>query len=112
MEGDTKYGRVPADVPDYLSATVDHIRGIADSLPTSAPSAWRANAYRIILAGVLRDHADNGAALLADQDLHDPSRVSFDCGKCGKPLILDMAPGQVRQIVFKCPRCGSFNDTR
>jgi hypothetical protein len=71
MEGDTKYGRVPADVPDYLSATVDHIRGIADSLPTSAPSAWRANAYRIILAGVLRDHADNGAALLADQDLHD-----------------------------------------
>lgn len=71
MEGDTKYGRVPADVPAYLTATIDGVRKAAASMPASAPSGWPAVAYRVILTGVLRDHADNGAALLEDQDFHD-----------------------------------------
>jgi len=71
MEGESKYGRVPADVFGYVAATVDGVRKIAVSLPASAPSAWQSIAYRVILAGVLRDHADNGAALLEDQDFHD-----------------------------------------
>jgi hypothetical protein len=71
MQGDTKYGRVPAGVPAYVAATVDGVRKIAVSLPADAPSAWQSVAYRVILTGVLRDHADNGAALLDDQDFHD-----------------------------------------
>ncbi len=71
MEGESKYGRVPADVFGYITATIDGVRKIAVSLPASAPSAWQSVAYRVILAGVLRDHADNGAALLGDQDFHD-----------------------------------------
>jgi hypothetical protein len=71
MEGDSKYGRVPKDVPDYVTATVESVRKVARSLPASAPTSWQDVAYRTILAGVLRDHADNGATLLEDQDFHD-----------------------------------------
>jgi hypothetical protein len=39
------------------------------------------------------------------------SEISFDCGKCGAPLIVGMLPEQVVNIVIKCNGCGSFNDT-
>lgn len=71
MQGETKYGRVPQDIPGYLTQTVEGVRKVASSLPASTPSGWRQIAYGLLLEGILRDHADNGAALLEDQDFHD-----------------------------------------
>jgi hypothetical protein len=32
------------------------------------------------------------------------------CGKCSAPLVVGMAVDQVRRIVLRCKRCGSFNE--
>lgn len=39
------------------------------------------------------------------------ANLSLDCGKCGKPLIQDLKRDQIRWIVLRCPRCGTYNDT-
>jgi hypothetical protein len=38
---------------------------------------------------------------------------AFDllCGSCDSILAKNIVDGQVRGVVFKCPDCGSFNDT-
>lgn len=38
--------------------------------------------------------------------------IDLSCGKCGTLLAVDMASRyQASNIVFKCPSCGSFNET-
>lgn len=39
------------------------------------------------------------------------SEISFDCGRCGAPLMVGMARGQVVALVLQCASCGAFNDT-
>ncbi len=41
----------------------------------------------------------------------DVPRSSFICGQCGRVLLKDIGITQVRNIVFRCPRCGAFNET-
>lgn len=33
------------------------------------------------------------------------------CGGCGAPLIVDVRPGGVVNMVFKCNGCGAFNES-
>ena len=33
------------------------------------------------------------------------------CGKCGAPLVVGMTVDQIRGMVLRCKRCGSFNET-
>ena len=35
---------------------------------------------------------------------------SYECGLCGLTLIKSIDQGQVRNIVFKCPKCGAYNE--
>jgi len=37
-------------------------------------------------------------------------QVNYLCGSCGETLLERVEPGQVRNIVFCCPNCGSYND--
>lgn len=37
--------------------------------------------------------------------------IEFGCGNCGRILMRGVAPGQVVNVVLKCPSCGHFNDT-
>jgi DNA-directed RNA polymerase subunit RPC12/RpoP len=39
-----------------------------------------------------------------------PRTNRYDCGRCGKALMLNIDKNSVSNIVIKCPRCGSFND--
>lgn len=32
------------------------------------------------------------------------------CGKCGEVLLEAIKPGQVKNVVFRCPTCGSYNE--
>ncbi len=38
--------------------------------------------------------------------------VTYTCGCCGKPICENIQRGQVRDIVFKCFNCSSFNRIR
>lgn len=35
----------------------------------------------------------------------------YSCGSCGAPLMVDIAPKQVQDLVLKCSACGSFNES-
>ncbi len=35
---------------------------------------------------------------------------SYACGKCGVLLVESVSFGQISNIVFKCPNCGSFSE--
>ena len=37
--------------------------------------------------------------------------ISAHCGNCLTVLVKNAKPGQVVNIVFKCPKCGCYNDT-
>lgn len=37
--------------------------------------------------------------------------VSYDCGNCGSPLLVDVTEDQVRNVVLKCNNCGSYNES-
>ena len=37
--------------------------------------------------------------------------VSYDCGNCESPLIVDIEPGQVRNLVLRCRACGAYNES-
>jgi hypothetical protein len=39
------------------------------------------------------------------------SSISYDCASCNAPLYVGLAPGAVQNIVFRCPRCGTFNES-
>jgi hypothetical protein len=36
--------------------------------------------------------------------------VEYTCGQCATVLIAGFAPGQVRNVVFRCTECRAFND--
>jgi len=40
----------------------------------------------------------------------DQGGVTMQYGKCGTPLANKVKPNQVRNIVIKCPTCGSYNE--
>jgi predicted RNA-binding Zn-ribbon protein involved in translation (DUF1610 family) len=35
---------------------------------------------------------------------------TYACGVCGRVLVERIFHGQVRNLVFKCPKCGTFNE--
>lgn len=37
--------------------------------------------------------------------------LSFDCGKCGAPLMRGVRRGQIRGAVLRCNACGAHNET-
>lgn len=43
--------------------------------------------------------------------LRGEGQFNYLCGKCGAILLKGIEKGQVRGIVLRCPKCGSFNDT-
>lgn len=49
--------------------------------------------------------ADSGTVFLVGEA--DP--VSYDCGNCGSPLLLDIEPEQAQDAVLRCPACGGHN---
>jgi len=37
-------------------------------------------------------------------------KTTYICGNCKTALLENIYPHQVRNIVFKCPKCGSYNE--
>lgn len=37
--------------------------------------------------------------------------VSYDCGNCETPLLIDIEEWQVKNIVLRCPNCGAYNES-
>jgi uncharacterized Zn finger protein len=37
--------------------------------------------------------------------------VTMECGNCGAPLLVGVKVAQFRDLVFRCPACGQFNET-
>ncbi|HEU5327109.1 MAG: hypothetical protein ACTHMJ_11870 [Thermomicrobiales bacterium] len=65
------FGQVPPETPPYLRHTVAAVARIVGALPGLAPSEWNRVAYRLVLAGVLRDWVENGTDALVEQDERD-----------------------------------------
>ncbi len=40
-----------------------------------------------------------------------PGNAIMECGNCGVPLIEGVPVANIRNIVFRCPSCGAFNET-
>ena len=36
--------------------------------------------------------------------------TSYLCGLCGAKLVDGVVHGQLRNLVFRCPKCGSYNE--
>lgn len=36
--------------------------------------------------------------------------INYLCGNCAEILLQGVRPDQVKNIVFRCPSCGSYND--
>lgn len=36
--------------------------------------------------------------------------MSFDCGYCGSPLLMDIREEQVANLVMRCANCGLYNE--
>jgi predicted RNA-binding Zn-ribbon protein involved in translation (DUF1610 family) len=41
--------------------------------------------------------------------IRGPGSANFLCGACQSVLVEGMERGQITEVVFKCPKCGSFN---
>ena len=67
----TEFGRVTPETVPYLRKTVAAVTRIAGTVPGLAPSEWGRVAYRVVLAGVLRDWVENGTDGLTEQDERD-----------------------------------------
>ena len=37
--------------------------------------------------------------------------VTMECGNCGAPLIVGVPVGNLQNLVFRCNKCGAFNET-
>ena len=35
--------------------------------------------------------------------------LNFDCGKCDHNILKSIRRGQVTKAVYKCPKCGTYN---
>ena len=35
--------------------------------------------------------------------------LDYLCGKCGHVLLKTIRPRQITQAIYKCPKCGSYN---
>jgi predicted RNA-binding Zn-ribbon protein involved in translation (DUF1610 family) len=35
--------------------------------------------------------------------------LDFNCGSCGQAILRGLMPRQVTQAVYKCPKCGKYN---
>ncbi len=35
--------------------------------------------------------------------------LAYNCGGCGHTLLRNIRPGQVTKAVYKCPKCGKYN---
>jgi uncharacterized Zn finger protein len=43
--------------------------------------------------------------------MRGPGNVVMECGNCGVPLLEGVKVAQIQNLVFRCPSCGSFNET-
>lgn len=41
----------------------------------------------------------------------DGPPISYDCGKCHSPLLVDVTADDVENVVFHCPNCGTYNES-
>lgn len=37
--------------------------------------------------------------------------ISYDCGNCRSPLLVDLKPSQVERVLLRCANCGSLNES-
>jgi len=35
--------------------------------------------------------------------------LDYNCGSCGHSILRSLRPRQVTQAVYKCPKCGAYN---
>ncbi len=35
--------------------------------------------------------------------------LDFNCGSCGTSILRSIRPRQITQAVYKCPKCGEYN---
>jgi predicted RNA-binding Zn-ribbon protein involved in translation (DUF1610 family) len=68
-----------------------------------------------VKARVIPEPPPNTRAVFAGDTLTGPfmrgkGSTSYACGLCGNILIQDIIHGQVQNMVFKCPKCKSFNE--
>ncbi len=35
--------------------------------------------------------------------------LDYNCGNCGQSILRSLQPRQVTQAVYKCPKCGEYN---
>lgn len=35
--------------------------------------------------------------------------LTYTCGSCGLPILKTIGSGQVTAVIYKCPKCGSYN---
>ncbi len=43
--------------------------------------------------------------------MRSQGNVTMECGKCGSPLLVGIKTSHVVELVFKCSKCGAFNET-
>ncbi|MGH7911703.1 MAG: hypothetical protein ACREQM_06445 [Candidatus Dormibacteraceae bacterium] len=55
--------------PEYLAQAVVAAESATSGLVDGAPPAWRKDAYKVILGGILQDAVDNGTSPPDDQDI-------------------------------------------
>ncbi|WP_423141720.1 Com family DNA-binding transcriptional regulator [Parablastomonas sp. CN1-191] len=36
--------------------------------------------------------------------------ATFRCGRCKRVILKDVGVEQVQEVVFQCPKCGTFNE--
>jgi len=43
--------------------------------------------------------------------MQGPGNVVMECGSCGSPLVVGIPIPNIQSIVFRCKKCGSFNES-
>ncbi len=43
--------------------------------------------------------------------MRSQGNVTMTCGNCGSPILESVKVGQFRSLVFRCNKCGVFNET-
>ena len=68
-----------------------------------------------IAARVIPEPEKGKRTILTGDTLQDPfikgkGPTTYTCGLCRNILVEKVYHGQVRNIVFKCPKCQSYNE--
>jgi hypothetical protein len=86
-------------------------------LPTSTPRREReheklqpvpkpSNGSRTVL------RLDGPGTIIVQGNGANAPAISYDCGSCGSPLMVDVRRGQVTNVIMLCNNCGTYNEKR